>query len=187
MIAGSTFNVSYTVTNLGSGPTLVDDWTDSVWLTRDKTRPIPAQGDILLTQVTHTGGLALDAGYDQTLSVTLPDRSRPGHLLHHALDRPVLGGAPERAGGQRQSGRPQQSSRATTTRRAQIDVLAPLPDLVVTSITAPASGQGRRQHQRSTGPSTNIGNGVAQPTGLDRHRLPDQRPHQSARPRTPSR
>ena len=51
VIAGSTFNVSYTVTNLGSGPTLVDDWTDSVWLTRDKTRPIPASGDILLTRI----------------------------------------------------------------------------------------------------------------------------------------
>jgi len=53
VIAGSTFNVSYTVTNLGAGATLVDTWTDSVWLTRDKTRPIPAKGDIFLTAM-HT-------------------------------------------------------------------------------------------------------------------------------------
>ena len=78
VIAGSTFNVSYTVTNLGSGPTLVDDWTDSVWLTRDKTRPIPASGDVLLTEFPHSGGLALDAGYDQTVSVTLPIDLTPG-------------------------------------------------------------------------------------------------------------
>ena len=103
VIAGSTFNVSYTVTNLGAGPTLVSNWTDSIWLTRDKTRPIPAKGDILLTEVAHTGGLVLDGGYDQTLSVTLAGQSRPGHLLRHALDRSVLGRAAGHAGGQRQS------------------------------------------------------------------------------------
>ncbi len=43
VIAGSTFNVTYTVTNLGAGPTLVNTWTDSVWLSVDKTRPIPAR------------------------------------------------------------------------------------------------------------------------------------------------
>ena len=107
VIAGSTFNVTYTVTNLGAGPTLVNTWTDSVWLTRDKTRPIPAQGDILLTQFTHTGGLDVKAGYDQTVSVTLPVEPRPGDLLRHPLDRPVLDGPPGHPGGQRQPRRPQ--------------------------------------------------------------------------------
>src|SRR5262249_27802700 len=78
VIAGSTFNVTYTVTNLGAGPTLVNTWTESVWLTRDKTRPIPAKGDILLTQFTHTGGLIVKAGYDNTVSVTLPGNLDPG-------------------------------------------------------------------------------------------------------------
>ncbi len=77
-IAGSTFNVNYTVTNLGSGPTLSANWTDAIWLTRDKTRPIPASGDILLSEGAHSGGLVVGAGYDATQTVTLPINLAPG-------------------------------------------------------------------------------------------------------------
>ena len=49
-----TVEIGYTVTNLGAGETLVDTWTDAVWLTRDKNRPHPGQGDLLLKTLTHT-------------------------------------------------------------------------------------------------------------------------------------
>ncbi len=162
-IAGSTFNVSYTVTNLGSGPTLEDSWTDAVWLTRDKTRPIPASGDILLTEVPHSGGLALHAGYDQTLTVTLPDNLDPGTyyitpwtdmfsvVLQNELSVNVNPDDPN-------------NLESDNYKAAQIDVLAPLPDLVVTSLTAPAQANGGDDIKVSW-TVENEGNGPAQPTG----------------------
>ena len=180
VIAGSTFNVTYTVTNLGAGPTLVNTWTDSIWLTRDKTRPIPAQGDILLTQFTHTGSLDVKAGYDQTVSVTLPANLDPGTyyitpwtdlysvVLQDTLAVNVNPDDPN-------------NFYSDNYKAQSIDVLAPLPDLVVTSVTAPKQAKGgdtitvtwtvqnRRHRRRAAG-------------RLDRHRLPDQRPHQPAGP-----
>ena len=162
-IAGSTFNVSYTVTNLGVGPTPVDSWTDSIWLTRDKTRPIPAQGDILLTQVTHTGTLGVLAGYDQTLSVTLPDNLAQGtyyitpwtDLYSQVLqDELAVNVNPDD---------PNNFQNDNYKARA-ITILAPLPDLTVSSITAPKTAQGGNNVNISWTVS-NIGNGPAQPTG----------------------
>ena len=163
VIAGSTFNVSYTVTNLGSGPTLVNEWTDSVWLARDKTRPIPASGDILLTQAVHNGGLALDQGYDQTLSVTLPIDLAPGIyyitpwtdlysvVLQNELSTNVNPDDPN-------------NFENDNYKALQIDVLAPLPDLVVSSLTAPASASGG-DDIKVNWTVTNEGNGPAQPIG----------------------
>ena len=162
-IAGSTFNVSYTVTDLGSGPTLSDSWTDAVWLTRDKTRPIPANGDILLTQVAHSGGLALDAGYDETLSVTLPINLDPGTyyitpwtdmysvVLQTELAVNVNPDDPN-------------NFQNDNYKAAQIAILAPLPDLVVTSMTAPTQATGG-DDVTVNWTVANLGNGVAQPIG----------------------
>ncbi len=163
VIAGSTFNVSYTVTDLGSGPTLEDNWTDAVWLTRDKTRPIPASGDILLTQIAHSGGLALDAGYDQTLSITLPINLAPGTyyitpwtdmysvVLQNTLAVNVNPDDPN-------------NFQSDNYKAAQIDVLAPLPDLVISSVTAPTQAKGGDDITVDW-TVENTGNGPAQPTG----------------------
>ena len=78
-VEGSTFDVNYTVTNLGSGPTDTNHWQEQIWLTRDKNRPHPGQGDVLLTTIQHDGdALPVDAGYDRKLSVTLPDSLASG-------------------------------------------------------------------------------------------------------------
>jgi hypothetical protein len=70
---GNEVTVRYTVTNLGSGPTDLGRWTEQVWLTRDKNRPHPGQGDILLTTLQYEGGiLAREAGYDRQVTVQLP-------------------------------------------------------------------------------------------------------------------
>ncbi len=71
-IEGATIEVRYTVTNLGPGETPVDDWTDTIWLTRDKNRPHPGQGDVLLQSLPHHGSLVNRAGYDVTTTVKLP-------------------------------------------------------------------------------------------------------------------
>ncbi len=179
VIAGSTFNVSYTVTNLGSGPTLEDSWTDSVWLTRDKTRPIPAKGDILLTESRTPARWPSTRGYDQTLSVTLPVNLDPGTyyvtpwtdlystVLQNTLAVNVNPDDPN-------------NFQSDNYKARQIDVLAPLPDLVVTSVTAPATANGgssnftvnwtvaeHRQRHRAA-------------DRLDRHCLPHQRSDRSA-------
>jgi subtilase family serine protease len=70
---GAEVEVRYTVTNLGSGPTDVGQWTEQVWLTRDKNRPHPGAGDVLLASFNYDdGALDREAGYDQIRQVTLP-------------------------------------------------------------------------------------------------------------------
>ena len=70
---GNTVSVRYSVTNRGAGETDLGTWTEQIWLTRDKNRPHPGQGDILLTTLTYVNGvLAEGAGYDRELTVTLP-------------------------------------------------------------------------------------------------------------------
>ena len=65
--------VNFTVTNLGAGPTTLANFAEQVWLDVDKQRPNPGLGDILLTEVQYNGGiLATGAGYDQSITVTLP-------------------------------------------------------------------------------------------------------------------
>ena len=71
---GDTVSVKYTVTNRGSGDTDLGKWTEQVWLTRDRNRPHPGQGDILLTSLTYNGGvLEVGEGYDRELTVALPE------------------------------------------------------------------------------------------------------------------
>ncbi|HEV6968860.1 CARDB domain-containing protein, partial [Roseateles sp.] len=77
-VHGSTVEVRYKVTNKGSATTRGDaattnSWTDTVWLTVDKTRPNPAKGDIKIGQFTHTGNLAVGEDYLATVNVQIPD------------------------------------------------------------------------------------------------------------------
>jgi hypothetical protein len=62
------------VTNRGSGPTNIGSWTEQIWLTKDKNRPHPGQGDILLTSFSYNGGaLVVGQGYDRIMTINLPD------------------------------------------------------------------------------------------------------------------
>ncbi|MCB2004975.1 MAG: hypothetical protein KDH93_08170, partial [Rhodoferax sp.] len=71
---GNQVEVRYTVTNRGSGPTDIGSWTEQIWLTKDKNRPHPGQGDILLSSFTYNGGaLVVGQGYDRIMTVNLPD------------------------------------------------------------------------------------------------------------------
>ncbi len=72
IIEGSTAEVRFTVTNLGPGETAVDSWSDTIWLTRDKNRPHPGQGDVLLKTIPHQGALVNRAGYDVITTVQIP-------------------------------------------------------------------------------------------------------------------
>ncbi|MBI3350330.1 MAG: hypothetical protein HY020_24345 [Burkholderiales bacterium] len=87
-VYGGEVSVTYTVTNKGSAATSIPNWTDSVWLSKDKTRPspgarsvlsadgtpivIPGNDAVLLGSFGHAGVLAVGESYTQTVKVRLP-------------------------------------------------------------------------------------------------------------------
>ncbi len=76
---GNQVEVRYTVTNRGSGATDKGQWTEQIWLTKDKNRPHPGQGDVLLTSFQYADGvLDVGEGYDRIVTVKLPDSVRSG-------------------------------------------------------------------------------------------------------------
>jgi hypothetical protein len=145
---GSTITVSYHVSNLGLEPTDQTNWTDTIWLTRDPTRPNVTKGDVLLATLPHTGVLGNDpsvitlpTGYDVTTAVTLP-RHITGQfyitawadsfdLVHKSTqDTNVNPDDPTQLNNDNYKARP------TTI------LLTPPPDLVVQSVTPQASAVG---------------------------------------------
>ncbi|HND55525.1 MAG TPA: CARDB domain-containing protein, partial [Pirellulaceae bacterium] len=72
VIGGATIDVRFNVTNFGSAPTDNSSWSDAVWLTRDRKRPDPRKGDVLLAATNHAGVLKVGDSYEQTFSVTIP-------------------------------------------------------------------------------------------------------------------
>ncbi|MFZ9394392.1 MAG: CARDB domain-containing protein, partial [Ilumatobacteraceae bacterium] len=78
-VYGSEIEVRFTVTNQGSAATNRTAWTDTVWLTRDRTRPNPGgNGGILLGSIAHDGALAVGEGYDVVLKVRIPAQIESG-------------------------------------------------------------------------------------------------------------
>jgi len=84
---GQTFEVRYTITNLGAGPTDHGTWTDAIWLAQDRNEPREWSGlyqnalvhdDFLLRSfATSVPGGTLDVGesIERVVTVTLPTRS----------------------------------------------------------------------------------------------------------------
>ena len=78
-VYGSDIEVRFTVRNLGSNQTNAGSWNDTVWLTRDLTRPNPGgNGGILLGTFAHTGALAVGESYEQIVTVHIPDQIASG-------------------------------------------------------------------------------------------------------------
>ena len=120
-ISGSTFDVSWTVRNAGSGTTAAG-WTDTVWLSRDG---VIGAGDIKLGSVSAIGALAAGATRDAHLTVTLPiDVQGAYKLIVRTDDGDVVA-----------------ETTGETNNTTAIDLavgLAPYADLVVSNVTAPA-------------------------------------------------
>ncbi|HDR14303.1 MAG TPA: hypothetical protein ENN79_02220, partial [Desulfobacteraceae bacterium] len=68
---GSEITVNYRVTNKGAGVTFPASWTDSLWLTADKTKPGGAT-DFRIGSANHTGALEVGQYYEGTVTGTIP-------------------------------------------------------------------------------------------------------------------
>ena len=146
---GTTFTVTYTVTNKGLSATDVGNWTDTIWLAHDPKRPGASKGDVVLATLSHSGVLGNDPSV-----LTPPDelhgddhrhaaRAHLGPVLHHRLGRHVRSGDQEHARRERQSRRPRRAEQrqlegATDHRAAH----AAARHLVVTSVTPQATAVG---------------------------------------------
>lgn len=80
---GQTLNVAWTVSNLGTGPTIAN-WTDQVWLSRDG---VLSNDDVSLGSFASTGDTPLAAGasYDRSRDITLPLSSSLGAGSYRVL------------------------------------------------------------------------------------------------------
>ncbi len=164
--------VNFTVTNKGAGPTNLGSYAEQIWLTVDKQRPNPGKGDILLKEVQYNGGvLAAGAGYDQSITVTLPSNLVSGtyyltawvdpygtliqsELAHqHQPRRPQRNPERQLQGRQRHHGR-------NGDHRPAAAAAAPQPDVAVVAVSADPAGQATQNFTFSW-TVTNTGPGVA--------------------------
>ena len=135
--AGATVPITYTVTNLGVGATLVNGWTDTIWLSAGKIRPNPNNGDILLASVAHTGSLVVDGGYDQTVDVTIPQELAAG--IYYIIPWVDPYGVVLQTELAVNTNPDDPSQIQNDNYKAQtVQVLGALPDLTVTNVVGPA-------------------------------------------------
>ncbi|MEX2646227.1 MAG: CARDB domain-containing protein, partial [Gaiellaceae bacterium] len=93
-VYGAEITVRFTVANNGSAVTNRAQWTDTVWITKDKTRPspgprsvlshdgapivIPGNDAIFLGSFGHSGALEVGASYEQEVKVRIPQQIDSG-------------------------------------------------------------------------------------------------------------
>jgi len=165
-VEGAQVEVRYTVTNLGSGETLTPTWTDTIWLTRDKNRPHPGLGDVLLATVEHTGSLSVGAGYDQVLTVRLAQGLASGTYYIMPWSDPYDVVIEDTLAVNANPDDPHEIDNNNYRARA-IDILGtplPLPDLIVTAVSTATSALGGDE-LTVTWTVENQGSRLAQPGG----------------------
>ncbi|MCA9198980.1 MAG: hypothetical protein KDA87_15640, partial [Planctomycetales bacterium] len=171
--AGTEFDVTYTVTNLGSGPTLVRTWVETLWLTRDRDRPHPGLGDILLKSVNRTRPelLARSAGFDVTEAVTIPDGIEPGNWFITPWIDPYNVVLEDTLVTNENPDDPNQLDN-NNYKAKPIAVLVTEPDLEVVDVVVDSNGTGGETFHVSFRVE-NLGNGVAPKGYRDRVYLTD--------------
>ncbi len=141
VFSGTSIQVTYTVTNDGSGPTDVPDWTDTLWLATDKREPNPSKGDVELGSFSHAGVLAVGDSYTTTVTVQLPDHLSGNYfitpwtdpynqVLKNTLDVNV------------NPDDPNELNNDNYKAAALTLLLTPPPDLIVTSVQPTATAVG---------------------------------------------
>jgi len=130
-IAGRSLNVAWTVGNVGEGTTgdgipggMISDWSDRLVLSGNRLRG--DADDTLLGTFARSGGLAAGAEYTRSVTVSLPAGIEGDYFLylHADIDDKVYEESRE-------------ANNPSAFRPIRIDL--PRPDLLVTSLNAPAS------------------------------------------------
>jgi subtilase family serine protease len=168
-IEGATIEVRFTVTNLGPGTTPVNNWSDTVWLTRDKNRPHPGQGDFLLKTLNHSGALVNKAGYDVVTTVTLPTGLASGIYYITPWTDPYDVVLEDTLADNVNPDDPREIDNNNYKARA-IDVIGlsrPLPDLTVSDLVVAPTGTGGENYAVRYS-VTNEGKGNASGSWVDR-------------------
>ncbi|PNY36631.1 hypothetical protein C2E31_12350 [Rhodopirellula baltica] len=173
VVAGAVVPVRYTVTNLGESETIGETWLENVWLTRDKDRPHPGQGDYVLKSISHSGKLTPGAGYESEVLVTIPETLPSGTWYITPWVDP-LDMIPEESLVADQNPDDPTNLDNNNYHSLAVQVLGSQPDLVVTDVDVPATTQaGETIHVEWT--VSNLGLADAGPGGwLDRVYLSDR-------------
>ncbi len=139
---GTQVEVRYRVTNLGLGTTDRDQWVDTIWLTQDKNRPSPGISgqvqDYLLASVPHVGALGVGEFYDVTFTVTLPERVTGQWYITPWTDAYDVVIEDTQAVNVNPDD-PNELDNNNYRSRPMTVLLTPPPDLVVSSVVAPAA------------------------------------------------
>ena len=124
VFSGQGINVTWTVTNDGTGGTMSSSWRDRIYLTEDEV--FTGSGTNLGTY-THNGALDVDSSYSRTEAVNIPNNIFGTYYLYVSTD--LYNEVYEFA-----------SENNNTSQSDSINIiLTPPPDLIVTSITIPDS------------------------------------------------
>ncbi len=118
---GEAATVRWRVENRGQVDTAVAGWTDNIYVSRDGTL---SDDDILIGSLALTGALAVNAGYDGALDVTLPTgiEGNVRLLVVSDADRAVL----------------EPDTRASNTASGLVALASPFADMVVQAVTVPS-------------------------------------------------
>ncbi len=149
---GNVLNLQFTVRNFGATPTAESYWTDVVYLSTDATLDA---GDLALGQVGHYGVLNQDSAYTSGLSVSVPNTLNGPYFVLVRTDAfsQVFEGFT--SNGVDPEGNNVLASDST------LDVQLRPADLVVDTVTAPATGEAGRQITVSWA-DRNVGSGSVQ-------------------------
>lgn len=150
LYSGGTFPISWTVTNLGAGRTLVSSWGEQVYLSTDDV--LSTSTDLRVLGTSHSGALDSGAAYTQNKQFTVPN-GFSGDYYVLVVTAPGGSGTGD-----------VDLTNNTVASPAPITVdLTPAPDLAVSSVQAtgtPLAGQSIRVHWTVD----NLGSGSPLPT-----------------------
>jgi len=139
--AGTTFDVTFSVENLGSGPTNIGQYLGQIWLTIDKNRPNPQSGDILLRTFAIDAPLDVNQGVDLTQSITIPANLPSGVYFITPWVDPVNAVLEDTLAINVNPDDPNEID-GNNFKATAIDVVGVQPDLEVTQVIAPATAIG---------------------------------------------
>ena len=172
---GPKVSVDFTVTNLGAGETNVDRWVDQIWLTRDRDRPHPGRGDILLRSVSRRGSLAVNAGYDQSVTLDVPAGLQSGIYYITPWTDPYDQVLEDTLAANTNPDDPTEIDNNNFKAR-RVELVAEQPDLVITSVFTDQDQYTAGTPIKVDWSVINESTGVARPPGwIDRVYLSDRR------------